>query len=111
LTTLSTALGMETCKAHARRRTVTVARFENCGVDMVYPLIMMYPPIAKDRGTGRKNAQTPNKNPPSGGGALYINPPEALPREPVSGFLGVGFFPHNFRAKTRPPPGCGTSNT
>jgi hypothetical protein len=54
LTTLSTALGMETFKAHARRRTVTVARFENCGVYMVYPLIVIYPPIAKDRRTGGK---------------------------------------------------------
>jgi hypothetical protein len=32
LTTLSTALGMDTLRAYARRRTVTVARLENCGV-------------------------------------------------------------------------------
>jgi hypothetical protein len=44
---------METFKVHARRRTVTVTLFENCGVYMVYPLIVIYPPIAKDRGTGR----------------------------------------------------------
>jgi hypothetical protein len=52
---------MEIPRDQARRRTVTVARFENCGVYMVYPLIVIYPPIAKDRGTGRKNAQTPNR--------------------------------------------------
>jgi hypothetical protein len=56
LTTLSTALGMETCKAHARRRTVTVAFVENCGVYMVYPLELIYPPIVK---TGGQEGKTP----------------------------------------------------
>jgi hypothetical protein len=37
-------LGMETFNAHARRRTVTVALVENCGVYMVYPPEIDIPP-------------------------------------------------------------------
>jgi hypothetical protein len=81
---------METFKAHARRRTVTVALVENCGVYIVYPLILIYPPIAKDRGTGRKKQQTPNR-------PFYINPPKA------GG--GWGFLPSPVPGKN-PPPAC-----
>jgi hypothetical protein len=57
VTALSTTLGMETCKAHARRRTVMVALSENCGVEYI---MCIHPdndvtPDGYDRGREEKN--------------------------------------------------------